>query len=140
MHRLKIMGTMRIGYLIVGMLVMATGVCGQRDSLQRMDLGGCVEYALANNIQIKKSKVVFEQSGITSKQAKAQRLPNLSASASENFVNRPLSTVGGFTRVNDNTSSGNFSVNSSVVLYNGGKISNYIKQQALMVEANKYAV
>ena len=131
---------MRIGYLIVGMLVMATGVCGQRDSLQRMDLGGCVEYALANNIQIKKSKVVFEQSGITSNQAKAQRLPNLSASASENFVNRPLSTVGGFTRVNDNTSSGNFSVNSSVVLYNGGKISNYIKQQALVVEANKYAV
>lgn len=130
---------MRIGILILGMLLVgAANMWGQQDSLQQMDLGGCIEYALKNNIQIKKSVIVLDQSVVTTKQAKAQRLPNLQASVSQNYVNRPLLTSETITDAN--SYSGNYSLNSSMTLYNGGKIGKNIKQQELTVEANRYNV
>lgn len=130
---------MRIGILILGMLLIgAANMWGQQDSLQQMDLGGCIEYALKNNIQIKKSVIVLDQSVVTTKQAKAQRLPNLQASVSQNYVNRPLLTSETITDAN--SYSGNYSLNSSMTLYNGGKIGKNIKQQELTVEANRYNV
>lgn len=130
---------MRIGILILGMLLIgAANMWGQQDSLQQMDLGGCIDYALKNNIQIKKSVIVLDQSVVTTKQAKAQRLPNLQASVSQNYVNRPLLTSETITDAN--SYSGNYSLNSSMTLYNGGKIGKNIKQQELTVEANRYNV
>lgn len=130
---------MRIGILILGMLLIgAANMWGQQDSLQQMDLGGCIEYALKNNIQIKKSVIVLDQSVVSTKQAKAQRLPNLQASVSQNYVNRPLLTSETITDAN--SYSGNYSLNSSMTLYNGGKIGKNIKQQELTVEANRYNV
>ena len=130
---------MRIGILILGMLLVgAANMWGQQNSLQQMDLGGCIDYALKNNIQIKKSVIVLDQSVVTTKQAKAQRLPNLQASVSQNYVNRPLLTSETITDAN--SYSGNYSLNSSMTLYNGGKIGKNIKQQELTVEANRYNV
>ena len=130
---------MRIDILILGMLLIgAANMWGQQDSLQQKDLGGCIEYALKNNIQIKKSVIVLDQSVVTTKQAKAQRLPNLQASVSQNYVNRPLLTSETITDAN--SYSGNYSLNSSMTLYNGGKIGKNIKQQELTVEANRYNV
>lgn len=130
---------MRIGILILGMLLVgAANMWGQQNSLQQMDLGGCIDYALKNNIQIKKSVIVLDQSVVTTKQAKAQRLPNLQASVSQNYVNRPLLTSETITDAN--SYSGNYSLNSSMTLYNGGKIGKNIKQQELSVEANRYNV
>ncbi len=130
---------MRIGILILGMLLIgAANMWGHQDSLQQMDLGGCIEYALKNNIQIKKSVIVLDQSVVSTKQAKAQRLPNLQASVSQNYVNRPLLTSETITDAN--SYSGNYSLNSSMTLYNGGKIGKNIKQQELTVEANRYNV
>ena len=127
---------MKIKVLIMGMLLIGASAIWGQEKLQQMDLTGCIDYALKNNIQIKKSKVTLETSEITSKQAKAQRLPDLNGQASGNLVNRPLLTNGG----DENSFSGNYSLNSSMTLYNGGRISKNIKQQELTVEANKYVV
>jgi len=127
---------MKIKVLIMGMLLIGASAIWGQEKLQQMDLTGCIDYALKNNIQIKKSKVTLETSEITSKQAKAQRLPDLNGQASGNLVNRPLLTAGG----DENSFSGNYSLNSSMTLYNGGRISKNIKKQELTVEANKYVV
>ena len=44
---------------------------------KKWTLEECVKYALQNNIQIQKSKISKEQSGIDLKLAKAQLFPNL---------------------------------------------------------------
>jgi outer membrane protein len=58
--------------------------------------------------------------------AKAARLPNLSGTASQNFLHTDGSGFG---------ASGNYSLNSSVTLYNGNYINNTILQKNLAVEA-----
>ena len=103
----------------------------------KWDLAACIHYALANNIQIQKSKISLEQTHIDIKQAKAQLYPNLSASVGQNFTNRPF-LVTDDTRAN--TYSGNYGVSSSMTLFNGGVLLKNIKQQKLHEESKGYAI
>ena len=104
---------------------------------EKWDLATCINYALANNIQIQKSKIGLEQSNIDVKQAKAQLYPNLSASVGQNFINRPFLVADD---VRANTYSGNYGVSSSMTLFNGGILLRNIKQQKLQKEASSYAI
>ena len=73
------------------MFLIVTGLSAQ-EKPALWDLTNCMDYALKNNIQIQKSKITLEQSGVTTKQAKAQLFPNLSASVNQNFSNYPAQT------------------------------------------------
>ena len=106
----------------------------------KWDLVKCIEYAKSNNIQINSLRL----SKLTSQQqyllAKAARLPNLSGSASQNFEhynsNGAVSTSNGTNTSNPSfTASGAYSLNSSVVLYNGNAINNTIQQADLSVRS-----
>ena len=46
----------------------------------RWTLKACLDYALANNIQVKKSKVAYQSGLEDTEQAKAQLFPSLTAS------------------------------------------------------------
>jgi len=100
------------------------------------DLTNCMDYALKNNIQIQKSKITLEQSGVTTKQAKAQLFPNLSASVNQNFSNYPAQTTGGTA----SSYSGNYSLNSSLLLFDGGKTEKNIRQQKLLEQIGQFNV
>lgn len=123
---------MKIRTIIIGLLTtVAVSLCAQ-EKPQQWDLTTCIDYALKNNIQIQKSKILLQTSSVTTKQAKAALLPNLSASVSQSFVNNPF--------VPRNNYSGTYSVNSSMTLFDGGKIQKNIQQQKLSEEASKYDV
>lgn len=98
----------------------------------------CIDYAFNRNIQIRKSELSNQKSGLYSEQAKAQRMPSLNGSFSENFAwsKDPLTGSSAFTGTNGSS----FSVNSGVTIYNASKINNQIKQASLEIEAGRYSL
>ena len=122
--------------LLSFLLIIATGISAQ-DKPQQWDLTTCINYALTNNIQIQKSKITLEQSKITTKQAKAQLFPNLSGSINQDFTNYPIQTSGGSTA---SSYSGNYGINSSLLLFDGGKTGKKIRQQKLLEQVGQFNV
>lgn len=101
----------------------------------RWTLKACLDYALANNIQVKKSKVAYQSGLEDTEQAKAQLFPSLTASVTQGFVNYPSSDV-----QRNNSYSGNYAVNANWKLFDGGQRQQAIKQQKLQDEINELAI
>lgn len=89
-------------------------------------LRSCLDYALANNIQIKKSKISHQSGLEDTKEAKARLFPSLTASVTQGFVNYPSSGV-----ADNNSYSGNYSVTANWTLFDGGQRYQALKQQKL---------
>ena len=101
----------------------------------RWTLKACLDYALANNIQVKKSKVAYQSGLEDTEQAKAQLFPSLTASVTQGFVNYPSNDV-----QRNNSYSGNYAVNANWKLFDGGQRQQAIKQQKLQDEINELAI
>jgi outer membrane protein len=91
------------------------------------DLQTCIDYALANNIQIKQSEATRLSSEVDSKLAKAALLPSLSASIGQNLNNYPFPTG----NENSVSASGSYGLNASWTVFDGGSRSTGIKQADL---------
>ena len=102
---------------------------------EQWDLQTCIDYALQQNITIRKNRINAESTQIDVKTAKAALFPSLSFSTSQNVVNRPYqessSRVSGseiITSSGKNSYNGNYGLNASWTVYNGNKRLNTIKQ------------
>lgn len=97
-------------------------------------LSECCHHAVANNIGIRQQENQIRQGEIQLSNARNQRLPDLNASAGQNFsFGRGLTAQNTYT--NTNTSSTSFSVGTSVPLFTGFRIPNTIKLSRLNLEA-----
>ena len=114
--------------LLAGVLFFATTVFSQQQP-KEWDLRTCINYALQNNIQIKKQQQTVEINKVNSEQSKAERLPNLNASVGQSFINQKETVAG--SNAQQQSASGNYSIRSDMVLYNGLKIDNTIKQPGI---------
>jgi outer membrane protein len=101
-------------------------------------LQSCIDYALKQNITVQKSKVNAASAQIDVLQAKAARQPSLSFSTDHGVTNRPFqqsaSTVNGSNVVTTSSKTsytGNYGLNASMTLYNGGQIKKNIELQQL---------
>ena len=122
----------------------ATGTMQAQEKPAQWDYQSCIRYALEQNIQIKKSKVLLDESQVNTKTAKAALFPSLSFSTSHNIVNRPYdqsgsnlvnvggsgnyATSGGSSKTNY---TGSYGLNAQWTVYNGGKRLKTIEQQEL---------
>ena len=122
-------------FLISLMVITITSLSAQEKPVQ-WNLTNCIDYALKNNIQIQKSKISLEQTTVATKQAKAQLFPNLSASVNQNLSNSPFLVDNGTA----SSYSGNYGINSSLMLFDGGKTSKNIRQQKLLEEIGQFNV
>lgn len=102
------------------------------------DLQSCIDYALEQNISIRKNRVTAESTQIDVKTAKAALFPSLSFSTSQQVVNRPYQETSNMVSGNEIISSssktsynGNYGLNASWTLYNGSKRLKTIKQEQL---------
>ena len=94
----------------------------------------CCNYAVEHNISIKQQENLCRQQEIQLSNAKNSRLPDLSASAGQNFsFGRGLTAENTYS--NTNTSSTSFSLGTSVPLFTGFQIPNQIKLSKLNLEA-----
>jgi outer membrane protein len=123
--------------VIICSFILEVGICNaQQDST--WTLQKCIGYAFNRNIQIRKSEISNQRSGLYAEQAIAQRMPSINGSFNENFTwsKDPLTGQSAMTGANGS----NFSINSGITLYNASKINNQIKQAGLEVEAGKYSL
>lgn len=107
--------------------------------VQVWTLDSCINYALTKNIDVQKSILTYRQSQLYTEQAKASRLPSVNASIVHSqrwskAVDYETNSYGNMSQTNGTS----FSLNSNVVLYNGMKINNQIKQSELNFQSNYY--
>lgn len=96
-------------------------------------LQDCIRYALEHNISVKQQDIAVQQAAIEVETAKWNRVPGLSASASQNFsFGRGLSADN--TYVNTNTASTGFDLGSSLSLFSGFRLSETIRLRRLDLE------
>lgn len=98
----------------------------------------CIDYALKQNITIRKNRIHAQSSYIDLKAARAALFPSLSFSTSQNMVNRPYqesSSIVSGTEILKSTSqtsyNGNYGLNASWTIYNGNKRLKTIEQEKL---------
>ena len=98
----------------------------------------CIEYALKQNIQVRKSELSNQRFGLYAEQAKAQRLPSLGASINQNFDWSRSTATGASGLTGSNGSS--YSANSGVTIYNYSRLTNLIKQAELDIQGGNYSL
>lgn len=94
----------------------------------------CIDYAKQHNIQINNLRLTAQSTELDLLQSKASRQPDLNADLSHSFTNSKNvdPVIGGFQTQSSFT--GNYSIGSGIVLYNGNYINNDIKQKGLLVQ------
>lgn len=97
----------------------------------------CIDYAHQNNIQVKSSQIAVQSAETDVLQAKAQRLPSLSFSTSQNVTNQKTEMPEGDFKSNS-AYNGNYSLNLGMTLYNGGKLNNSIRYQETLRQSRTF--
>ncbi|KAA6332341.1 hypothetical protein EZS27_019150, partial [termite gut metagenome] len=95
----------------------------------QMTLEQCIDFALSNSYSRQSVKLNEEAAQDRYNQSILERLPDLSATVDEN-LNRSKSNTAAW--------NGNYGLNSSLVLYQGGSISENIKKNKLSAEQIEY--
>ena len=93
----------------------------------------CFDYAMKNNIQLNSLRLSRLSSGQDLLLSKAAKLPDLAGSASQSLNGGKTLTDGGNTPYKVYTS-GNYSVNSNVTIFQGGYLNYDIKQKNLLTQ------
>jgi outer membrane protein len=108
-----------------------------QDVKKQWTLQECIDYALANSLNVKRSEYDVENSEISYSQAKWALAPNLNASASpgSNWGRSINPVTNQFTTQRNNSISPNAS--SSVMLFNGFRLQYNIKQTSREYQASK---
>ncbi|WP_276484574.1 TolC family protein [Paraflavitalea pollutisoli] len=127
--------------LIYFMLTGGSYVCAQaQDTLLQhvppaWTLENAIQYARQNSIAVNTQKLTGRSANEDVLAARAARFPSVSGSTSQSLVNSTNTDpiVGGFqTQANFNS---NYSLNTSIVLYNGGFLKNDIKAKELTLRS-----
>ena len=99
-------------------------------------LTDCINYAVNNNITVKKTQLGQQTAAINLDQAKSNRLPavsgNISANANHGSVINQITN----NRVNQTTITNSMGVNASMPLYEGNKLNLQIERATLALEQN----
>lgn len=117
--------------------------CVSVQAQERWSLRQCIDYAIEHNIDIRKQANVSEQSAVDVNTAKWARLPNLNASAGQNWNWGRTQTAiknedtGDYSTVYVNASSHgtNMSVSTSVPIFTGFEIPNQYALRKLNLQA-----
>ncbi|MBN2805788.1 MAG: TolC family protein [Prolixibacteraceae bacterium] len=120
-------------YIILIAITIAMFVQGKAQ--EKWSLQQCIDYALANNIVIRQYELNSRYQDNEFKQARYNRLPNLSANVSQGInFGRSETLEGTF----DNFTSANTSagVNANVLIWRGGTLNNTIRQNEFALKSS----
>jgi len=106
------------------LFLFAAGVSAQSE-IHRFTLEDCLDYAFGNNYNLQSMRLSERSAESAYQQSKMERLPSLSASASESLSD---------SKGTDASISGSYGVSASMTLYQGGTITNTIEQNKLKLE------
>ncbi len=114
--------------LFLGILIPAQNVWSLQD---------CLNYAVENNITVKKSALDKTTAEVNLEQQKNNKLPSVNGTASLGLTNG--SSIDPITSnfVNQTLFSNSFGINSSVVVYQGNKLNLQIEKNEILVNQSK---
>ena len=123
-------------------LTAITVLCFSDVMARQWTLKDCIDYALANNISLRKTKLQEYSALEDVKQSQSALLPSLSFSTSQNGTYRPWPEAGKATVDNGYVQSsidkiyysGSYSVNGNWTVWNGGRNINTVKLNKLAAE------
>lgn len=127
---MKVVFSMKKLFFLLGLLLLSLQMQAE-DSSKAWTLTSCIEYALENNIDIRKSRLNLESAELSTLYARAQLYPNLSANISQGFTNNAF--VKG-----SSAYTGSYGLSASMNLYRGGINWNNIRQQQLYEQSGAY--
>lgn len=127
---MKVIFSMKKLFFLLGLLLLSLQMQAE-DSSKAWTLTSCIEYALENNIDIRKSRLNLESAELSTQYARAQLYPNLSANISQGFTNNAF--VKG-----SSAYTGSYGLSASMNLYRGGINWNNIRQQQLYEQSGAY--
>ncbi|MFA6200009.1 MAG: TolC family protein [Bacteroidales bacterium] len=109
----------------------------QEGTKLKMNLNECIEYAKQHNLTVKKAKLSYEQSQISTSEAKQALYPDLSFSSGQNlsYYTEKQSAM-----MDKASYTGSYGLNSSMTLYNGGKLRKNILQNQKQEEISKLEI
>lgn len=116
--------------------------CLQTSHARQWTLRQCIEYALENNIPLRKNQISRQSAAEDVMQSQAALLPSLSLSSSQNVTYRPWPQSGSSTVANGYVQSsvdkvyynGSYALNTNWTVWNGNRNTNTIKQNKLTEE------
>lgn len=124
-------------WMMIPLLLAGNGVTAQ---VKRWKFRECLDTALVHNITVNQSRLTNELNKVSLEQSKANRIPSVSANASEGLSlgkNVDPTTNSFVTQAYHST---NLSINGSYNLFNGLQNANTIRQNRLNVEAGQYDI
>ena len=117
--------------LLIALLI--TGFSQAQDKVWTLEK--CVDYALSNNIQVKKQMLIVKASAVDLQQSKLNIFPGLNGSTG---YSKSFKTVNQFTNQFYDGGQVSMSLSGNVTLFNGFQLMNAIKQSAINLQASKY--
>ena len=136
------MRSLKINTLWAILMVYSTYSNAQNETPNQLptvwNLEQCIAYSKQQNIQINTLRLTTKSTEQDLLLSKAAKYPNLLGSLSQTFTNAKNAdlVVGGFQT--QSSFAGNYSLGSSMVLYNGGYLNNDIKQKELFIKSAKF--
>jgi outer membrane protein len=124
--------------LFTAMAVMSLTVITGSAQGKQWTLTECIDYALNENIQIRKAEVSVNVGEISLQQAKDNRWPGVSASLGESVGWRQVTGTAGETSF-EGSSRTSASVSSGVTLFSGFQTQNQIRQAELSYKGLQYS-
>lgn len=132
----------RIMLAAAGLLILIIQSFGQDSTSQNnpLTLKECIETAVANNLNVKRSEYTRDNSKVNLQLAKGQMLPSLNAAiihgSNQGRNINPYTN----TYINQSVNYANYGLDGSATIFNGFSIQNSIKQYSLGYEAGKMDV
>ena len=119
------------GLIILGMMLLTFKVSAQ----EVWSLEKCISTAQENNKTIKQSQISVKNAQLINKQDRFSMYPTVNASSNLGFNFGRSVNPATYQFENINTRYNGINVNAGVVLYNGGRIQNQIKQSGVDIQA-----
>lgn len=120
---------------LVFLILTAASVAKSQQQDSVLTLPQCVDLAIKNNLDVKKSATQMERDKISWQQARANLLPTLNGNASQSISFGRSQDPTTYKYLNQRVGFGQYSLSSNVLLSNGMSAINNIKANALAYQA-----
>lgn len=124
-------------YIIIALLFAFVAKTNAQQKLITYTLQQCVDSAIKNNLDVKKSEFQMEQDKIYWKQQKENMLPNISGDADNSIYNGRSLDPTSYSYTNQQQTTANYTLSGNLLLFNGLSLQHSIKQTFLAYQAGK---
>lgn len=118
-------------------LTLCSYAYSQEGKKLKMNLNECIEYAKQHNLTVKKAELSYQQSQVNTYEAKQALYPDLSFSSGHNLSYYAEQQGQSLDKA---SYTGSYGLNSSMTLYNGGRLRKTIQQNIKQEEVSKLEI